>query len=447
MLDFQPCTLGNRHENARVGAECATLQVNEGRVSGKKKQIAIRIARITGPGKNRQAPLLYLAGGPGQAASDAFASIAPIFTRLLKKRDIILVDQRGTGASSPLECDFPDRMSEGSTEEGQKRTLQKLAACKEKLDIDARDYSTDAYVADLEEVRRELLVDRFHLYGISYGTRVAQRYITLAREHVASAILDGVVPAGVSIGERVMESAEDALNGTLRRCSADEACHSRFGDSVQTLRQVQQAQPRTVTVPHPSTGVPTPVTLEKALILETLRLASYTSETSVLIPLWLHQLQQRSGDSLASFTLLASRSLQRTLNQALNMSVMCTEDIPALKSALNEATQRLKQECAVWTKDTLPPTALQLASNDVPLLLLSGELDPITPPRGAETVQALSSKAQHLIYKGQGHGMVFRGCTPRLLETFLQSPGPLDAQCIEKITPPPFAWSLSGTAP
>lgn len=454
-LDFADCIIGARTDSARVGADCATLELPEGRISGSGRKLSIHVARLPSSSKTKTPPVFFLAGGPGQAASEAFAPLAPVFDRVNQHHDIVLVDQRGTGRSAKLTCraGFPPNGADGD----EARKLSALKQCAAELAIDVRDYGTDAYVADLEAVREQLNVPQVLLYGVSYGTRVAQRYITLHQDKVAGAILDGVVPAGSSIAVGLEDKAKSSVDGTFKRCSANPSCQAAMGSDV--LAQAKKRLPLTVVVAHPTTGQKQTVVLSADVVDEALRMAAYTNETAAMMPFALHALALGDGAPLAAFVVLAQESLLHSLSRELNLSVLCGEDLAVLfdkakPQSADLAAQHLWKECQAWTEQRAGAGAgaLDLAENDVPMWLISGELDPITPPVGAESVLARSRQAKHFVQKGQGHGSIARGCWPKLAARFFNAKTPteraaIDTTCTERIAPAPFLLNTTGIEP
>src|SRR6516162_8635986 len=223
-LVLTPCELEHPLRLSVLAAECGVLQVPENPRQPDGRQIALHVARVPAISRRKQPdPLFVLAGGPGAAAGAFYASVAGAFARILRERDIVLVDQRGTGGSNALECpeseDFLGHASEKEIEERTRACLGSLAAR-----ADVAYYTTSLAVQDLEQVRAALGYARINLYGASYGTRVAQQYLRHFPARTRSVILDGVVPLGQAMGLATALDAEAALDDILRRCAGDAAC-------------------------------------------------------------------------------------------------------------------------------------------------------------------------------------------------------------------------------
>src|SRR5262249_35746051 len=193
-LQFHPCTLASKGLPFTVTAQCSQLSVPLDRSRPDGKHIDLAIARITSNAKRpRPDPVFMLAGGPGQSARESYPGVSPAFRDILRDRDLILVDQRGTGGSHPLDC------KNGGPEAGPGATsadaARKAAArCLAQLDVDPTHFTTTDAIADLDAVRAALGAERINLVGVSYGTRVALEYLRRHPEHTRAIVLDGVVP-------------------------------------------------------------------------------------------------------------------------------------------------------------------------------------------------------------------------------------------------------------
>src|SRR6185312_5256893 len=179
--------------------------------------------------RKRPDPLFVLAGGPGMAATSFYTSVAPVFERIHRDRDIVLVDQRGTGDSNALDCESSEEdLYQSTTAEivaEAERCLKMLGA-----HADVRFYTTSLAVQDLDRVRAALGYERIDLYGSSYGTVVAQQYLRHFPARVRSVILDGVVPPQLALGATSALDAQAALSSIFSRCVLEPACRARFGD-------------------------------------------------------------------------------------------------------------------------------------------------------------------------------------------------------------------------
>jgi pimeloyl-ACP methyl ester carboxylesterase len=229
-LSLTACVIEHPLRLTVLAADCGVLYVPENPAAPHGRQIGLHVARVPAVSRRKLAdPLFVLAGGPGQAAGAFYATVAGAFERVHRERDIVLVDQRGTGSSNPLECaEDEDRLYRASEAEVAAATQRCLAALKGRAEVAY--YTTSVAVTDLERVRAALGYERINLYGVSYGTRVAQHYLRRYPARVRALILDGVVPPQLVIGPAIALDAESALRRILARCAAQAACRARFGD-------------------------------------------------------------------------------------------------------------------------------------------------------------------------------------------------------------------------
>jgi pimeloyl-ACP methyl ester carboxylesterase len=329
-----------------------------------------------------------------------------------------------------------------------------IDACVAELDHDPRFYTTSVAVQDLERVRVALGVEQWNVYGVSYGTRVAQHYLRRYPEHVRSLVLDGVVPPPLALGPDVAREAQRALEQIFARCAADAQCGARFAALPQLFSEVLarlDAGAADETDPPPI----------NALELRTLiRFMSYNTATVALLPVLISEAHAGNYAPLAGQARTLLRELPESLSFPMSNSVMCAEDAPYVSDTATgglEATylgtgimDGIELICARWPVGPVDADFKTPVVSDTPVLLLSGENDPITPPSYAERVKTDGLRnSVHVIGRGQGHGLVGVGCVPRLLRSFLEqiSPAELDVSCMMRESPTPFFLSLLGPAP
>ena len=213
-----------------VSAQCGTLDVPEDRAARTGRTIRLRLAVLPARAQpHAPDPVFWLAGGPGGAATDSAAAAAQLMERVNEHRDVVLVDQRGTGGSNDLRC------PQGTVPS---RWAEELRSCLARLAGDPRDYTTASAMDDLDDVRAALGYDRIDLYGISYGVTAAQVYLQRHPAHVRSAILESGTVLAVPIYERFPAASRGALDVLFARCAADSGCHSAFPDPATDLRAV-----------------------------------------------------------------------------------------------------------------------------------------------------------------------------------------------------------------
>lgn len=468
-LTFERCELTQPRSAATTSAWCAPFSQPEDRTQPDGRRIDFRLALIrSDAAKVADDPLVLLAGGPGQAATESWPQVAGALALARRTRHVILLDQRGTGGSNALRCDDTADQA-GDVREAAlahapdadrgraltQRCLQTIAGR-----ADPKLYTTTAAVEDLEALRQAIGAPKLNLVGISYGTRVAQQYARRYPDGVRSLVLDGVVPNDIALGVDFARSLDDALRARFALCDASPECHARFGDVYADLyalraRLQQKAQP--VSLRDPLTYVPLTHDLDADTFAGLVRLYAYAPETAALLPLAIHEAASGNAAPLMGQASLITADLGATLTSGMGLSVFCAEDADLLKprpedDALilgGDFVRTLQAQCEIWPRGSRPEDFHAALRSDVPSLLLSGEYDPVTPPRyGEQTARGLS-RSRHLVAPGQGHNVIGRGCMPRLVARFVDKleTSDLDAGCIADMGPTPFFLDYNGASP
>ncbi|HSM92550.1 MAG TPA: alpha/beta hydrolase [Anaeromyxobacteraceae bacterium] len=460
-IALTPCRLSSPLASAHVAARCGTLEVPEDRArpGGRRISLAVAVVPAEAP-QAAPAPVFVLAGGPGQAIREVFPLLAPAFGRIGRARDLVLVDQRGTGGSGRLACpalDAPERVLDDPAKE-----VAAVAACARSLDADLARYGTDDFVADLEAVREALGYARVDAIGFSYGTRAALAWARAHPARIRTLVLDGVVPFEEVVGGSFEEDGQAALDRLFRRCAAEPLCARSFPAPAAELRALAARlarRPERVRTRHPLTGAP----LESTFGLDQLRgvvgAFLYQAETAAVLPPMLHAAASGDPGPLAAQGVAATADLEAGLSRPLQLSILCAEDVPLVVDAPPEADARrllgrsvrdaFRRACAAWPVAAVRPAWRAPWRADVPALLLSGEADPVTPPRWADRLARDLPRARQVVLAGQGHGIFARGCVPRLVAEFLDAGGAegLDLSCADAIRPPPPFVDFLGGAP
>lgn len=461
-LEFKKCDLPNRGSREVIQAECATLTVPENPAAPDGRKIDLAIARIKSKaGKPAPDPVFFLAGGPGQASREAYPQIAPAFARIADKRDIVLMDQRGTGGSHKLDCRLENTASVADASGSQPAASAEFAKkCLAKLDADTRFYTTTDAVRDLDAVRAALGAEKINLIGGSYGTRFAQEYLRRHPEQVRAVILDGVAPPELALGSEHAINLENALTNIARRCAADKACAAAFGDvsaTLKTLRAQVREKPREVAIRDPLSGKAETAKFDLEALVAVARIFAYSPETAALLPYALDEAAKGRPEVLLQQAKLIAGDLGEGIMHGMELSVICAEDAdlitedPAAADTLlgNELATFLRTQCAIWPKGERPADFHQPLKSDVPVLLLSGEFDPVTPPRYGEQAARQFAHGRHLVGRGQGHIILYRGCMPKLAAEFIAKlePEKLDVGCMDQLGPSPAFVTANGWEP
>lgn len=462
-LALDECRLRSELGSGSVAARCGWLSVPENREQPDGKQVRLHVAvlpslRLEPAGD----PLFILSGGPGQAAGDFYISIAPALARVRRDRDIVVVDQRGTGRSNRLDCTFPDESDAAFSDPQKLREI--VRRCLAGLPGDPRYYTTSIAVRDLDDVRNALGYRQIDLYGVSYGTRVAQHYMRRYPDRVRVAILDGVVPPELAMGPTVALDAQAAIDSAFARCNEDSHCNRAFPNvagSFTTLRSRLQSQPISLSVPDPLSAEPTQTQLGIAELSAAVRLLSYSDETLSTLPLLIHEAQTGQPQGLAAQYLMIKRNLEKQIANGMHFAVVCSEDAPRWgESNISEAAvaktyigttfmAAMRTVCDQWPRGPVDPEFSKPLISTLPTLILSGGNDPVTPARYGEEVQRGLSKSKHLVLAGQGHGQIGVACMPRLVAEFIASGDvdKVDDACTKTVAPAPFLLSRSAPAP
>jgi pimeloyl-ACP methyl ester carboxylesterase len=458
-LKFRNCELGTG--TTRSEAECAYLEVPENRADPKKRTLKIHIGLIASKSRKPEPdPVVFLAGGPGQAASDGFASIGSAFNRILEKRHVLLIDQRGTGLSHKLQCDDdagPDADPENLDlmREGAKRCVAQLS---KKADL--RFYTTTDGTQDLEDLRKAIGAPQLNLVGFSYGTRVAQQFAMHYPNSTRSLILDGIAPNTLILGNEHAPNLEASLSQHFSNCRVDPSCFKRFGDPAATLAEVRaqlKADPREMRINDPFTGKSKLVKLNHDRALGVLRFYAYNSDFAALMPLLLDEAKQGRVEPLLAQTQMTGANVGEQISLGMHFSVTCAEDADFLKPSEahadmllgNSLPSMMSEVCKLFPKGSRPRDFFEPLKSAVPSLLLSGEYDPVTPARYGEEVLKNLSNAKHIVAPKQGHITMPIGCIPKIAARFLDTlkPQELKSKCVSKIKSSPFFIDFTGPSP
>ena len=431
-------------------AQCGTIEVPEDRAAAGGRKISIAFAVLPAHTLRPKAdPLFMLAGGPGQSAA-ALAPLAGMLGGVRRDRDIVLVDPRGTGKSAPLQCaalgprDPFDEFANLDAASAAQRCLAEITAAGT---ADVAFYTTPAYVADLDAVRAALGYERINLWGGSYGTRAAQEYVRRYSQHVRSVVLDGVAPPDLRISLDIWPTREAALAQLFATCADASACKRAYPDLNATLAAIQKdlGPGRRVRVTDPRTGAAREVTLNFDLVIGALHALIYAPEFASLIPAVLARAQAGDFAPLAAAALTMTDDVNRSMNLALHYAVTCAEDAPRISAAdAKQAFETLRAPalaesnlaaCDGWPRPALPADFNAPLVSDKPVLILSGGLDPVTPPANGKKVAETLPNSRHVIAAGYGHIVSAHACAPRLIEKFIDEAGfgTLPQSCLDHL--------------
>jgi pimeloyl-ACP methyl ester carboxylesterase len=454
-LELAPCRLPGIEREVR----CGRFDVFEDRAAGKGRKIPLRVAVLPATGAGRVSdPLFFFEGGPGLSAVDDAADLAAEWAAINRRRDIVLIDVRGTGDSNGLQC---------QALQGHQGVLGFLdsflpvagvRSCRKDLEPRANLalYTTTNAVDDVDDVRAALGFDRINISGASYGSFFALNYLRRHGEHVRTAMIEGVVPPNTRMPLYFAKDAQLALDQVLDACAKDAGCHAAFPDLRAELERVLDRlakAPAEVEVNDPKTGRPLQVQVSRSAVAQALRYALYLPVTAAQIPLQIHLAAQGDLGPIAA-TAYVFGSMMADTADGFYLSVTCAEDVPFYTLAEAEQAARgtylrdfrsrtQKAACAEWPRGAVPADFSEPVRSDVPTLLLSGERDPVTPAYWADQAARTLSHSLHLVVKGGGHsldGLKGAECLDQVFAAFLElgRVEGLDTSCVAKIVPVPF---------
>ncbi|HEY7213256.1 MAG TPA: alpha/beta hydrolase [Thermoanaerobaculia bacterium] len=447
-----PCQVSGG--GGEVNALCGTYQVWENRAAKAGLKIGLKIVVLPALSKRpKPDPVFFLAGGPGQAATDLVGS--GVGNPLRRDRDLVYVDQRGTGDPDRLTCELGGHEDDLQSYLGEMFPLDAVRACREELEktYDLKLYTTDLAMDDFDEVRTWLGYGRINLFGGSYGTRASQVFLRRHPQAVRAMVLTGVVPMDEALPISHAAGGQRALDLLLGWCAADASCNARFPDTARELETVldRLAQsPVTVGVRHPVTGQPVQVRLSRNLVADGLRWLLYNAADSARLPLLVHEAATGDFTALGQASVSARVGIVRALANGMFFSVTCAEDIPFIDpSQIPERTAgsflgdyRVRQQmaaCEVWPRATIEPGHREAVRSGVPVLLISGERDPVTPPAFATRAARRFTHAVQVVVPFAGHGGD-EPCVQEISRKFIKqgSGAGLDTSCLKEIHLTPF---------
>lgn len=438
-VDLTPCTLSHP-SGLRAFARCGSVAVAVD-PAVPAKTVSIGFAELPATGAEPKGlPIAFLAGGPGEAATRDYVALLPALGALRDDHAIILVDIRGTGRSEPQQChdDRPlaDRLRSADD-------VDRAAACAAAMTIDPKFITTRDAARDVDAVRAALGLEQWHVLGVSYGTRLAVVYDQQFPGRTRSLVIDGVAPLDRALGEDITTDMTSALRAAGPAAVAD----------FVALKAKLKATPQTVQVRHPTTGQVLEVPVDAGVINSTVRMLLYADESRALLPVVLHGALAGDLQPLVALAVQVGEQLEGAIHGPVNASVLCAEDEPYFTSTpvppdavFDDERPGISALCAKWPHATAPQP--KMAPTKTPTLLLSGELDPITPPRHARRIEQGFSDHVHVVIKGLGHNVLPRGCVDDVVRDFLATgTKDLDVSCTEKMTPFPTFVDLMGPAP
>jgi pimeloyl-ACP methyl ester carboxylesterase len=452
-------TLENCHlKGIKSQVQCGKLQVPENYSLPNGEQIAVNFAVLPAiDNSQNKTPLMFLAGGPGQAAVELAAHIFTTFSEIRKSHDIILVDQRGTGKSHPLECD-ENTVSNVYEIIPEDFSAQEIKDCIAQFKGDLSQYNSENAIRDFDAVRRALNHNKINIYGGSYGTRAALVYMRMFPDALNSVVLDSVGPIEVPIGAFGQSSAR-SFNLLLENCKQDESCNKAYPALADEFKAVvarlEQASVK-IEIAHPRLGSKTDFVLSRSKFISNILMQLYSMETRPLVPLVIHQAFLGNYQPLVGLIAMSDGGMGMYVGLTLN--IVCNEDLPKISAEMfaadaqndfggSESHNAWLQACPLWPKYSVSKEFYQSVTANIPTLILSGDLDPVTPPSNGDKSAATLPNNHHIISKNSAHIVASTDCGVDIVNEFLETldPNNLDESCLAELKSVTFMTHLNGT--
>ncbi len=439
-----------------VAAQCMTIEVAENPDAPEVRTLSLSVAVVPAREPEGRPAVVLIAGGPGQGAQSSYGAALRAFDAIRDHHDLVLLDQRGTGKSHALNCENTqvlDLKQAVSLEIDGPR----LEACRDAQDADLTQYTTARAIDDLAHVLQTLGYEKSHLVGGSYGTRVALAFARAYPRQTASIVIDGVAPTDFALPVSFAKDAEAAMDAMVRDCAAHAGCNASFPTLRADLRALATRPASEVTVVHPRTGAPQTLELSGRALAGGMRSMLYAPELSSLLPLSVASATRGDFGPMVAQAALLGDGMGGSLAEGMFLSVICSEDVPYITEAhAAEETagtlmgtmfiDHLRASCEHWVRGPIPPGFRKPVSSDVPALVLSGEVDPVTPPRWGEHALETLPNGRHVVVPGAGHGIVMLPCADEVLAEFFEhgDAKAVDASCLESRRRAPFFIDFAG---
>lgn len=457
-LELEDCHVDGFKEKV----QCGTLAVPEDYDKPDGTQIDLNVKVMPAiDGSGKKLPLMFLAGGPGQAATELAAMLRNRFYEVRKTRDIILMDLRGTGESSQLFCDVEDFTNidiySAFTFDFD---LDLVPQCVSQFTQDTTHYNSENGIRDADAVRAALGYEKINIYGGSYGTRAALVYMQLFPESLNSVVLDSVAPMDIRIG-LFGKTAERSFQTLIDNCNAEDTCKQAFPNLEQDYQKVfaqLSETPFETSIPHPRLATPTKLVIDAQKFASTIQIQLYGTTGRSIVPLLISEAAK--GNFMPFVGVLAQSDEEQPpggIYMSVLLNIACNEDFPLIsnaewdadadnKFARNISHEVIRKVCPVWPKYTPSPFLYEPVTADIPTLILSGNLDPVTPPAYGDIADKMLPNSRHIIAEHIGHIVASNKCGVGIVAEFIDELDleAVDASCLEELPAESFMTSLNG---
>jgi pimeloyl-ACP methyl ester carboxylesterase len=459
---LEPCSLKG-HRGAEIAARCGYFETWENRAARSGRKIRLKVIVLPATGRHPLPdPIFFFGGGPGEAITIEARGQAQAWKGLRRKRDLVFIDQRGTGEPDRLGCNLGGEDADLQTYLGEMFPVAAVKACRDELEkkYDLTLYTTDVAMDDVDDARAWLGYGKINLVGGSYGTRAAQVYLRRHPGSVRSVILQGVVPMDEALPISHAAGGQRSLDLLLGWCEADAACHRAYPKVRAELAAVLEGLgrgPVEVEVKHPRTHEKVKVSVSRELIADGIRWELYSEDSGAAVPRLIHDAAGGDLAPLAQAAIDARLGIIDFIAHGMFFSVTCSEDFPFIDPAEIAARTagsflgdyRVRQQmraCAEWPRAKVTAEHREAVHSGAPVLLLSGERDPVTPPDFARRAARFLTDSLLVTVPFAGHEDspdCIEGIEHKLIKK--GSVQGLDTSCVARIARPPF--QVSSTAP
>jgi pimeloyl-ACP methyl ester carboxylesterase len=439
---------------------CGNYEVYEDRAAQSGRKISLNIvvlpALSSAPAPD---PVFFLYGGPGLGAAVSASRAGDSYWQELRRdRDLVFVDQRGTGKSHSLRCSFIGDRARVQSYFDDIFSVDQIRACRNELEkrADLKLYTTPVAMGDLDEARRAMGYGKINVYGVSYGTQAALEYLRQYGAHVRSVVLTGVATPAAKQPLNFAQAAQAAMNKLIEDCTADEVCHGAFPDlsaEFSTVLAEFDKGPVRFELTHPISKERQPVQMSRGVFVEALRLMLYSWSSSRRVPLLIHQAARGNWVPFGRAALpvmggagYAVSGMYMTVTCSETVAVITEEDIARETSNTfmsDYRTRKHQRACEEWPRGDVPPEYYQPVRSEVPVLMVSGEFDPATPLQFGRTAAQSLPNSRQIVIRDLAHGYG-SDCIRKVTAEFISqgSVTELDIGCIEGLRPPEFVKEL-----
>ena len=452
-VQLSPCNSANLTKDAL----CGTYEVYEDRVHKSGRKISLNMTILPALATKPQSDaVFYLSGGPGAGSAVTVQNGGDFVTKFRRERDVVFIDQRGTGKSNPLQCELYGDKNDMRGYFGEGITKEKIAACRAQLEkiANLEQYTSDNSIDDFDEVRAALGYDKINLLGGSYGSTAALVFMRRHPNQIRSAIIEGVAPTNYKVPLPFAKGVQQAMNRLIADCAADKECGKsfpKFREEFESILAKLEKEPATFQAINPYTRQSQQVTLTRDTFVDHIRVMLYAPEYSRYLPFLIHQVNQGNFLLFASISFQIFKSVDDQIARGLQLCIACSEDTPFItEEEIKRETagsfygdhkvRAWIESCKQWTKGKADASFLEPVKSPIPTLILSGAIDPVTPPQKAEEVARNLPNSRHIVINNAGHAFNSE-CLDTLRAEFIAkgSAKKLDAACVETIQRPPFA--------